>query len=116
MDDLFPALLSHLKRQYLEVYVLGVDTAWAHECREIILREGEGLSGVPSSINSIIKLGAYAGRLDNLNLAGNINPRPNLTTVYLDTPLVGPTPDPLEYVPSPGRLGQPNGYPLNSAG
>ena len=31
--DLFGALLAHLRRQYPEVYGLGVDTAWAHERR-----------------------------------------------------------------------------------
>ena len=91
-DDLFTLLLSHLRRRYPEVYGLGVDTAQAHERREIILVEGEGLSGGLSSINSSIKLGAYAGILASLNLAGNINPNPNLTIVYLYTPLVGPTP------------------------
>ena len=65
----------------------------------------------PSSVNVIIKVGAYTGRFDNLNLARINNPIPNLTTVYLYTPLVGPTPDSLEYVPSPGRLGQHIGYP-----
>ena len=104
-----------LSSQFLEVYGLGVDTAFEHEHRELILGEGEGLSGGNSSVNSSIKLGAYAGRLANLNLAGNINPSPNVTAVYLDTPLVGPTPDPLEYAPLPGRLGQPSGYPPNSA-
>ena len=74
---------------------------------------GEGLSG-GTSVNGSFKLGAYAGRLDNIDLAGIDNPSPNLTTVYLDTPLVGPTPDPLEYVPSPGRLGQPRGCPPSS--
>ena len=112
--DLFLALLAHLRRRYLEVYGLGFDMAWEPECREIQIREGGGLSGSPSSINSSIKLGAYAGRLDNLNLAGITNPSPNLTTVYLDTPLVGPTPDPLVYVPSSVHLGQPSGYPPSS--
>ena len=74
------------------------------------------MSGVNSSVNSIIKLGAYAGRLANLNLAGNINPSSNLTTVYLDTSILGPIPDPLDYVPSPGCIRQPSGYPLNSVG
>ena len=100
--DLFPALLSHLRRQYPEVYSLGFDAARAHERRGLVLGEVEVLSG-GTSVNSSIKLVAYAGRLANLNLAGNINPSPNLTTVYLDTPLVGPTLEPLEYVPSPGR-------------
>ena len=40
------------------------------------------------------------------------NPSPNLTTVYLDTPLVGPTPEPLEYVPSPVCLRKLVGIPL----
>ena len=68
-----------------------------------------------TSIKSI-KVGAYAGRFNHLNLAGMNNPSPNLTTVYLDTPLVGPTLEPLEYVPSSGRLGQPSRYPLISTG
>ena len=38
--NLFPELLSHLRRQYPEVYVLGVDTAWAYNYRELILGEG----------------------------------------------------------------------------
>ena len=103
-DDLFPALLAHLRRRYPEVYGLGMETARENEDRDTILEEGEGLSGGNSSVHSSIKLGAYAGRLDNLNLSGINNPSPNLTTVYLDTPLVGPTPEPLEYVPSPGHL------------
>ena len=58
-----------------------------------------------------MKVGGYAGRFTNLNLAGMNKPSPNLTTVYLDTPLVVPTPDLLEYVPSPDRLGHPSRYP-----
>ena len=112
--ELFLALLSHLRRRYPEVYGLGVNMAWAHDRREIYIREGGGFSAGNSSINISIKLGGYAGRLANLNLAGIINPSPNLTTVYLDTPLVGPTPESLEYVPFPGRLGQPSGYPPSS--
>ena len=115
-DDLFPALLAHLRRQYPEMYGLSVDTAWAHERRELILREGEVLSGGTSSVNISIKLGAYAGTLDNINLAGITNPIPHLTTVYQYTPLVGPTPETLEYVPLSGLLGQPSGYPPSSAG
>ena len=114
-DDLFAALLAHLRRQYPEVYGLGENTDRAPELRETLLRAGEGMSG-GTSVNSSLNLGDYAGRLDNLNLAGINNPSPNLTTVYLDTPLVGPTPEPLEYVPSPGRLGQPSGYPPSSTG
>ena len=63
-----------------------------------------------ASVSTSFNLGAYAGRLDNLNLMGIKNPSPNLTTVYLDTPLVGPAPEPLEYVSSPGLLSQPSGY------
>ena len=115
-DDLFPALLSHLRKQYPEVYVLGVDTSRAPKRMELLIGEGGGLSGGSSSVNSSIKLGAYAGRLAYLHLAGINKPSPNLTTVYLDTPLVGPTTNPLEYVPLPGPIGQPSGYPPNSAG
>ena len=53
-------------------------------------------------IINIIKLGPYTGRFTNINLAGMNNPSSNLTTVYLDTSLVGLTPDSLKYVPSPG--------------
>ena len=62
-------------------------TSRAPERREIQMGEGEGLSGGNSSVHSSIKLGAYAGRLSNLNLAGINNPIPNLNTVYIDTPL-----------------------------
>ena len=49
------------------------------------------------SDNSFSKLGAYAGRFDNLSpsIARTNNPSPSLTNVYLDTPPVGPTTDPL---------------------
>ena len=67
-----------------------------------------------TSVNSSIKLGAYASILANINLAGINNLSPNLTTVYLGTPLVGPTQEPLEYVSLPGCLGQPSGYPPSS--
>ena len=109
-DELFLELLGHLRRRYPEVYGSAVATCQAPERREIQIGEGEGLSG-GTSVHSSIKLGAYTGRFINLSLAGMNNPSPNLTTVYLDTPLVGPTPELLEYVPSPGRLGQPSGYP-----
>ena len=66
-DDLFPELLAHLRRQYSEVYGLGVNTVRAHERRDTLLGEGEGLRG-GTSVNSSIKLGDYAGRLANLNL------------------------------------------------
>ena len=86
-----------------------------YERREIQIGEGEGLTS-GTSVHSTIKLGAYAGRFNNLSLAGMNNPSPNLTTAYLDTPIVGLPPKPLEYIPSPGRLGQPHGYPLISTG
>ena len=56
-DELFPELLEHLRRQYPEVYGSVVGTSRAPERREILLGEGEGLSGGPSSVNSSIKLG-----------------------------------------------------------
>ena len=85
----------------------------APERGETPIGAGEGMSG-GASVTSSLNLGAYAGRLDHLNLAGINNPSPNLTTVYLDTPLVGPTPESLEYVPSPGHKGQPSVYPPSS--
>ena len=90
-------------------------TAWAHGRKELILGEGRGLSG-GTIVNSSFKLGSYAGTLANLNLSGNIDPSPNLTTVYLYTPLVGPTLEPLECVPSPGGLGKHIRYPPTSTG
>ena len=115
-DELFLALLVQLRRCYPDVYYSSVGMSWTPERREIEIREGEGLIGGSSSVHSSIKLGAYAGRLANLNLA-EINIRsPNLTTVYLDNPLVGPTLDPIEYVPLPGRIGQPIRYPLTITG
>ena len=113
--DLFLEILAHLRIRYPEVYGLGLDTDQAHECRDTILGERDRFSG-DSSVHSRLKLGTYAGRLANLNLSGNINPSPNLSTAYLDTPLVGPTPEPLQYIRSPGRLGQPSGYPPISTG
>ena len=89
------ALLVHLRRRFPEVYGLVANTARTHECRDTPLREGEEMSG-GTSVNSSIELGAYTGRLDYLILSGINKPNPNLTTVYLDTPLVGPTPEPLE--------------------
>ena len=114
-DELLPALLSHLRRRYPEVYSSMMATCWAPEHREIHIREGVGLSG-GTSVHSSIKFGAYADRSTNLSLAGINNPSPNLTTVYLDNPLVGPIPEPLEYVPVPGHLGQLSRYPLISIG
>ena len=113
-DELFGAILAHLRRRYPEVYGLGDNLDRATERREIRIRAGEGMSGGNLSVTSSLNLGAYAGRLDNLSLVGINNTNPNLTTVYLDTPLVGPTPEPLEYVPLPGRLGRPSGYPPSS--
>ena len=96
--ELFPALLAYPRRIYPEVYGPVVSMGREPERREFEIEEGGGLSG-GTSINSI-KVGAYAGRFNHLNLAEMNKPSPNLTTVYLDTPLVGPTPEPLEYVPS----------------
>ena len=115
-DELLLGLLAHLRRQYYEVYGSPEGTSRAHERRDIHIREGRGLSHGNSSVLSGTKIGAYAGRLANINLSEINNPSPNLTTVYLDTPLVGPTPEPVKYVPSPGRLGQPSGYPPTSTG
>ena len=84
---------------------------WAPERRELQIGEGGGFSG-GTSVHSSIKVGAYAGRFNNPILAGMNKPSPNLTTIYLDNPIVVPTPEPLEYFPSPGRHGQPRGYPL----
>ena len=82
------------------------------ERREFQIGEG-GLLSVGTSVNSI-KLGADAGRFNHLNLAEMNKPSPNLTTVYLDTPLVGPTPELLEYAPSPVRFGRPSRHTLIS--
>ena len=86
---------------------------------EFSLREdGEGFSGGSLSINSFIKLCTYAGIFDNIipSIVRMNNPIPSLTNVYLDTPLVVPTPDPLEYAPPPGRLSQTHGYPQTRTG
>ena len=98
-DEPFPALLGHLRRLYPDMYSSTVGMSWAPECREIQIGEGEVLSGGNYNVHSSTKLGAYAGRLENLNPTGINKPGPNLTTLYLDTPLVEPTLDPLEYVP-----------------
>ena len=113
--ELFPAILAHLRRRNPEVYGPAVATGWAPELKDLQIREGGGLSG-GISVHSSIKLGAYAGRFINLSLAGINIPIPNLTTVYLNTPLVGPTLEPLEYVPFPDRICQPIGYPPISTG
>ena len=56
-DELFPALLAHLRRQYPEVYGSTVETSWAPERKEILIGEGEGLSVSHSSVIISIKLG-----------------------------------------------------------
>ena len=89
-NELFAALLAHLRRQYPEVYGFGPVTDQVPERGKTPIGAGEGLSG-GNSVTSSLNLGAYIGRLDNLNLAGINNPSHNLTTVYLDTPIVGPT-------------------------
>ena len=113
--ELFLALLAHLRRRYPEVYGSVVATCWEPELREIQIGETGGLiSG--NSVHSSIKIGVDAGRFTNLCLARMNNSIPNLTIVCLDTPLVGPTPDPLEYFHLPCYLGQSRGYPLISTG
>ena len=93
--EIFLALLAHLRRRYPEVYGSTLGMCRSPERRDIQIGEGGGLSGGNSIVQSSIKLGAYEGRLANLDLAGMNNPSPNLTTVYLDTHLVGPTLDTL---------------------
>ena len=78
-DNIFGALLAHLRRRYPEVYGLGDTLARASERRDTPTRAGEGISGT-LSVTSSLNLGAYAGILDYLNLAGINNPSPNLTT------------------------------------
>ena len=67
-DELLPALLSHLRRRYPEVYSSAVATYQAPDRREIQIREGGGLSG-GARVHSSIKLGAYAGTFTNISLA-----------------------------------------------
>ena len=102
-DELFLAFLAHLRRLYPEVYGPAVSMGRAPERREFHIGEGGKVSG-GNSVDSI-KLGAYAGIFNHLNLSGMNNPSLNLTTVYLDTPLVGLTPYPLEYVSSKVLIG-----------
>ena len=116
---LFPVILSHLHILYLEVYVPAVSLGWAPARREFPLGYyGEGLSCSNIIINSLSKLGAYTGKFDNIIpiIERMNNPSPSLTNVYLDTPPVGLTPDPLEYAPPPplGRLGKTYSYPQTS--
>ena len=94
-DELLSVFMAHLRRLYSEVYGTTVYLGQAPERREFPIGEGEGLRVGTSIINSS-KLGAYTGRFNHLNLSVMNNPSSNLTTVYLDTPLVGPTLDPLE--------------------
>ena len=61
-DELFTALLAHLRRRYPKMYGSAVGMCWAPECRDIQIRGGEGLSGGNYIVHSSIKLGAYAGR------------------------------------------------------
>ena len=104
-------ILSHLQRLYTEAYGPAVSLGQVPARRYFPMGEdGEGLSGGNISINRFSKLGAYAGRFDYLSpiITRMNNPRPSLTTVYLDTPPVGPTPDSLEYAP-------PNSPPWSSS-
>ena len=93
------------------MYCPAVSLGRASENREFPLREGGVLSD-STSLTSFSKLGDYAGRFNNNNLARMNNPSPNLTNVCLDTPLVGPTPEPLDCAPLPVCLGKPHRYPL----
>ena len=112
-DEPFPACLKHLRRLYPEVYgplVFPTEASfgWAPACREFNLGEdGVRLDGDSISKNRFIELGAYAGRFKNLSpiTSGTNNPIPNLTTAYLDTPSVGPMPEPLEYDHSQTKTG-----------
>ena len=96
--ELFPEIMVHLRRQYPDMYGLAVAMGRMTKFREIKIGEGGGLSG-RTIVHSSIKLGAYSGRFTNLILAGMNKPSPNLTTVYIDIPLVRLTPEPLEYAP-----------------
>ena len=76
------------------MYDSAVSLGRAPECREFPLGEGGWLLSVSTSVTSSSKLGAYAGRFNNLSLARMNNPSPSLINVYLDTPLVGLMPEP----------------------
>ena len=118
-DELLPSILLHIRRLYPEVYGLAVTLGRAPVHREFTLGEdGEGLSGGNISVNRFSKLGDYTGRFDNLSsiIARMNNPSPILTNVYLDTPPMGLTPEPLEYTPPPGRLWRPHRYPQTRTG
>ena len=75
-DELFLALLAHLRRLYPEVYGPAMATGRAPECRELQIVEGGGVSG-RTSLNISIKLGIYAGIFTYFNLAAMNNPSPN---------------------------------------
>ena len=93
-----------------------VATYWESDIRELKIGEG-GRFSCRTSVHSGINLGAYKCGFTNLRLAGMNKPIPNLTTVYLDAPLVGPTPEPLECASSPGYLENPSGYtPISTGG
>ena len=80
------------------MYGPAVSLFQAPACTEFPLREdGEGLSGGNLSDNSFSKLGTYAGIFDNLSpsIASMNNPILIIPYVYLDTPPVCPTPEPL---------------------
>ena len=116
--EIFWAIVSHLRRLYPEVYGPAVSLGRVPERREFLLREGGIFSIGNSSVTKFSKLGAYTGIFNNLSpsIARMRNTSPSLTNFYLDTPLVGPTMERLEYAPSPGRLGQPHSYPLTRTG
>ena len=113
--ELFPALLAHLRRLCTKLHGSMVATYWESDIRELKIGEG-GEFSCGTSVHSDINLGAYECGFTNLRLAGMNKPIPNLTTVYLDAPLVGPTPEPLECASLPGHLENPSGYPPISKG
>ena len=117
--ELFPTILLYLWRLYIDVYSPVDLLVWAPAHREFPLgKDGEGLRGGNLSINGFSKLGTYTGRLDIFSptIARMNNYSPSLTNFYLDTPPVGPTLEPLDYTPLPGRLGQPHRYPQTRTG
>ena len=114
-DELFSEILSNIRRLYPEVYGPAVSLGGAPKIREFPTGEGGGLSG-GTSVTSFSKLGAYAGRFNNLILVRTNNLIPSLTNEYLDTSLVGLTPELLEYVHLPDCLGYPHGYSLTRKG
>ena len=113
--EFFLLFLSNLRRLYPEVYGPETFLGKATERREFLLGEGEGFNDA-TSVTRFIKVDAYAGRFNNVSLETMNNHSPNLTNVYLDTPLVGLTPEPLDYIPSQVQIGQPHRYPLTRRG